>query len=208
MIKLIIFDLWQTLAYRNVGYSTTSVMLEKTKAAIPKKKFVKIFENSLQTRKWKSKFKAYENLCRNMGLETTKKNISLLMRIRDKAEKETKLYPHTLPMLKKLRKKGYKLGLISNSSVFAVAQLKRKTKLLDCMDYPLFSFDVGVVKPNLKFFRKMLKLAKCKPEEAIMVGDKLDDDVLPPKKLGMHSILYTDYENLKKEMARFGIVIE
>ena len=36
MIKLIIFDLWQTLAYRDVGYSATSMMLEKTKAGIPK----------------------------------------------------------------------------------------------------------------------------------------------------------------------------
>jgi len=207
MIKLIIFDLWQTLAYRDVGYSTTSAMLEKTKAGIPKKKFIKIFEKSIQTKKWRSKFRAYENLCRNMGLEPTKKNISLLMRIRDKAERETKLYPHTFPMLKKLRQKGYKLGLISNSSVFAVAQLKRKTKLLDCIDCPLFSFDVGVVKPNLLFFRKMLKLAKCRAEETIMVGDKLEDDVIPPRKIGMHSILYTNYAALKKEMAHFGVFV-
>lgn len=48
MIKLIIFDLWQTLAYRNVNYSTTSKMLEKTKITIPKKEFTKVFENSLQ----------------------------------------------------------------------------------------------------------------------------------------------------------------
>ena len=71
MIKLIIFDLWQTLAYRAVKYSTTSEMLKKTKANIPKDKFIKIFENSIQTKKWKSKFEAYKNLCKNMGLETT-----------------------------------------------------------------------------------------------------------------------------------------
>jgi len=155
MIKLVIFDLWQTLAYRDVEYSTTSMMLEKTGADIPKDKFVKIFEESLQTKKWESKFKAYRNLCKNMGLKTTEYNIKLLRDIRDKAEEETKLYSHTMPMLKKLRKEGYKTGLISNSSVFAVEQIKQKTNLLEHIDYPLFSFDVGVIKPNLKFFTKM-----------------------------------------------------
>jgi len=207
MIKLVIFDLWQTLAYRDVEYSTTSMMLEKTGADIPKDKFVKIFEESLQTKKWESKFKAYRNLCKNMGLKTTEYNIKLLRDIRDKAEEETKLYSHTMPMLKKLRKEGYKTGLISNSSVFAVEQIKQKTNLLEHIDYPLFSFDVGVIKPNLKFFTKMLEICKCKPEETIMIGDKLNDDVIPPKKIGMKALQYKDYETLKKDLKKFNVNI-
>ena len=207
MIKLVIFDLWQTLAYRDVEYSTTSMMLEKTGADIPKDKFVKIFEESLQTKKWESKSKAYRNLCKNMGLKTTEHNIKLLRDIRDKAEEETKLYPHTIPMLKQLRKDGYKTGLISNSSIFAVEQIKQKTELLEYIDYPLFSFDVGVIKPNLKFFTKMLEICKCKPEETIMIGDKLNDDVIPPKKIGMKALQYKDYETLKKDLKKFNVNI-
>ena len=207
MIKLVIFDLWQTLAYRDVEYSTTSMMLEKTGADIPKDKFVKIFEESLQTKKWESKSKAYRNLCKNMGLKTTEHNIKLLRDIRDKAEEETKLYPHTIPMLKQLRKDGYKTGLISNSSIFAVEQIKQKTELLEYIDYPLFSFDVGVIKPNLKFFTKMLEICKCKPEETIMIGDKLSDDVIPPRKIGMNALQYKDYETLKKDLKKFNVNI-
>ncbi|HLD49006.1 MAG TPA: HAD-IA family hydrolase [archaeon] len=208
MIKLIIFDLWQTLAYRDVEYSTTSKMLEETGISIPKEKFVKIFEESLQTKKWESKFEAYKSLCKNMGLKTTKDMIKLLMSIRDKAESETKLYSHTIFMLKQLRDQGYKTGLISNSSVFAIEQIKKKTDLLNYIDYPLFSFDVGVIKPNLKFFRAMLNISKCKPKETIMIGDKLNDDVIPPKSLGMSAILFKDYEQLKKELTSFGIFIK
>jgi HAD superfamily hydrolase (TIGR01662 family) len=207
MIKLIIFDLWQTLACRNVGYSTTSKMLEETGVKIPKEKFVKIFEESIQTKKWGSKYEAYKNLCQNMGLETTQENISLLIRIRDKAEAETRLYPHTISMLKQLREKGYKIGLVSNSSVFAIEQIK-KTPLLSYIDYPLFSFDVGTIKPDLEFFKEMLKISKCEPKEVIMVGDKLNDDVLPAKDLGMKAILFKDYEQLKVELATFGISIK
>lgn len=207
MIKLIIFDLWQTLAYRDVEYSTTTKMLEETGVDIPKKKFVKLFEESLQTKKWRSKFEAYKNLCKNMGLETSEQNVNLLMNIRDKAEDKTKLYHYTIPMLKQLRKQRYKTGLISNSSVFAVEQIRNKTDLLNYIDYPLFSFDVGVIKPNLKFFKKMLKISGCKPEETIMVGDKLNDDVVPPRSIGMNAIHFKTYKQLKKELAFFGILI-
>lgn len=206
MIKLIIFDLWQTLAYRDVSYSTTGKMLEETRVNISKEKFVKIFEESVQTKKWDSKFKAYKNLCKNMGLETTEKNANLLMSIRNEAEAKTKLYPYTIPMLKQLRKQGYKIGLISNSSVFAIEQIKKKTDLLKYIDYPLYSFDVGVIKPNLKFFKEMLKITKCDPEETIMIGDKLNDDVIPPKSIGMNAIHFKDYDQLKKELAAFKII--
>jgi FMN phosphatase YigB (HAD superfamily) len=37
--------------------------------------------------------------------------------------------------------------------------LREKTRILDYIDYPLFSFDVGVVKPDLKIFEKMLEIA-------------------------------------------------
>lgn len=207
MIKLIIFDLRKTLAYRDVEKSSTTQMLEQTWASLPKKDFVKIFENSVQTKKRTNKYEAYENLCKNMGLSITEDNVNLLINIRDYAESQSKLYLHTIPMLKQLRKLWYKIWLLSNSSIFAVEVLKRKTNLLDYIDYPLFSFEVGTIKPDLAFFEKMLEITACKPEEAIMVWDKLDDDVLPPRELGMNSILFENYEQLKSDFASFGIVL-
>ena len=150
----------------------------------------------------------YKNFCKNLGLETTKDNINLLIEIRDKEEKKTKLYAHTIQMLKKLRKNGYKIGLISNSSIFAISQIKKKTQLLNFIDYPLFSFDVGVIKPDVRFFQKMLKLTDYQPNEAVMIGDRLNDDVLPPRKLGMHSILYKNYQDLKKNLNSLGIILD
>jgi HAD superfamily hydrolase (TIGR01662 family) len=207
MIKLIVFDLWQTLAYRSIGYSTTSRMLEVTGVGIPKERFLKIFEESLQTRKWKSRQEAYGRLARNMGLSPTKKNVGLLMGIRDRAEDTTKLYPHTIPMLKQLRQQGYRTGLLSNSSIFAVEQIRKRTSLLRYIDYPLFSFDVGVIKPDLRFYREMLRMSRFRPKETIMVGDKEGDDIIPAKRLGMNAILFRDYEHLKRDLAGFGIAI-
>jgi len=205
-IKLVVFDLWKTLAYKNGNYKhyPLRMMLKKTNTKIRLKDFVKIYENSIQLKKWDSKYEAYKNLCKNMGVEPNKKNINLFISLREAVELRTKIYVHVIPMLKKLKKQGYKIGLISNTCVFSIKHIK-KTNLLKCIDYALFSFDIGTIKPNLKAFRKMLKISKSKPGEAIMIGDKLGDDVIPPRKMGMNAIHYKDYRQLKKDFKKFGI---
>jgi len=204
MIKLIVFDLWDTLAYKDTFIRSTLQIFKKIKILIPYDKFVKIYEQSVQTKKWGSKYDAYKNLCKNLGIETSDRNIKLIMFIRDRAEAKTKLFPHTLSMLKQLKKQGYKIGLISNTSTFSIEPLK-KTKLLDYIDYPLFSFDVGIIKPNPKIFKILLKKSKCKPEEAIMIGDTFEDDILPAKNIGMNTILFKNYKNLQKKLSEFSI---
>jgi len=129
------------------------------------------------------------------------------MGIRDEAESKCKLYSYTIPMLKKLKELRYKIGLISNSTIFAIEKVRKKTNLLDLVDYPLFSFDVGVIKPDPEFFTKMLEISGCKPEETIMIGDKLNDDVIPPKRIGMNAIHYKNYEQLKQELASFSVML-
>ncbi len=208
MIKLIIFDLWQTLAYRDGDHHQRAVrkMLKETGVNIPLEKFIKIFENSVQTKRWKSKFEAYQNLCKNMGLEPTKDNVNLLIDIRDNAEARTKLYSHVIPMLRQLRKQGYKIGLMSNTSTFAIDIIKKKTSLLKYIDYPLCSYDVGVIKPSKKFFKKMLKISNCKPKEAVMIGDKPGDDVIPARKLGMDAIHFKNGRQLRRDLKRLKVL--
>lgn len=206
MIKLIIFDFWNTLCYRQSWPSTSRVMLKRTCSKIPKNKFTKIFENSVQRKKWKTPFAAYTNLCKNMDIKTTKENIDILLDVRKKAESKTKAYAYAIPLLKQLRKKGYKTGLVSNSSIFAVEQIKKRTNLLKYIDYPLFSFDVGVIKPHPKIFKQMLKISKLKPNETVMIGDNKGDDVIPPRKLGMKAIHYQNPAQLKKELKKLKIL--
>lgn len=208
MIKIIIFDLWQTLAYRDVEKCSDTQMCEDSWSSISPKDFVKIFENSIQTKKRTDKYEAYSNLCKNMELPITEHNVNLLMNIRDNAEAKTKEYSYTISMLQQLKKLWYKIWLLSNSSVFAVEQIKKKTSILDYIDYPLFSFDVWVIKPDISFFKEMLNMANCKPEESIMIWDKINDDVLPPRQIWMNSILFENYEQLKKDISLFWISLK
>jgi len=206
-IKLIIFDLWKTLAYKEGSPSYHEQIIKIFKLKFSEKKVIKIFEHSVQTKKWKSEYKAYKNLCKNLNLPITKENINILRSLRDKIEGQVKAYKHTIPMLKKLRKQGYKIALLSNTSIFSIRPVKKKTKIMKYIDFPMLSFEYGNIKPSLKGFKLLLKKTKFKPNEVIMIGDKLNDDVLPERKIGINSILFKNYNQLKKDFKRFKINI-
>jgi len=206
MIKLIVFDLWKTLAYHKVPYSTTTKVLKTFNLNIPKEKFTKIFVSSFETKVWHSKYAAYKNLCLNIQIKATPKNIGIIKKIRDTAERQSRLYSHSIPLLKKLKALGLKIALLSNTGAFVLPYI-RKTPILQYIDYPVFSCQVGLMKPDLKIYKKLLSVTKCKPTETIMVGDRIDDDVIPPKKLGMQAIHFTNYQDLKRDLKKYNIYL-
>ncbi|MBU1948997.1 MAG: HAD-IA family hydrolase, partial [Candidatus Eisenbacteria bacterium] len=79
------------------------------------------------------------------------------------------------------------LGLIAN-------QLKEVLPALDRAGWDgLFrvraiSELVGSKKPDLAIFRWALDRAGCRPEEAVMIGDRVDNDIAPAKRIGMRTI--------------------
>jgi len=207
MIKLIIFDLWHTLAHPYNTPGTLHSTFEFFKPKLSKEKLRKIFENSTQKKIWKSEYNIYKNFLKNIKITTTKEAVNVIMAIREYEKSEAVLYKHVIPMLKKLKKQGYKLALLSNSTCFDCEHLEKKTKFIEHFDYPFFSYQHGMVKPNSRIFKQLLKKTKCKPEEAIMIGDNPIDDARPAKKLGLNAIIYRDYKQLKKDFKKFDINI-
>jgi FMN phosphatase YigB (HAD superfamily) len=50
------------------------------------------------------------------------------------------------------------------------------------------SAEAGVSKPDLRIFEVALRDAGCRPEHAVMVGDRLDNDIRPGKAIGMRTV--------------------
>ena len=51
------------------------------------------------------------------------------------------------------------------------------------IDLLIASAEVGVEKPDRHIFELALERAGCKPEEAAMVGDRLDNDIVPANEI-------------------------
>ncbi|HYA82505.1 MAG TPA: HAD family hydrolase [Candidatus Bathyarchaeia archaeon] len=88
--------------------------------------------------------------------------------------------------------KRFDLGIIAN-------QTKDIVRLLDDSNISRFfkvkviSSEVGIEKPDPRIFQLAMHLAKARnPKGCIMVGDRLDTDILPANLLGMTTIRTTN----------------
>lgn len=96
-------------------------------------------------------------------------------------------YSDTEYVLKQLTVKGYRLGVIANQSLGTKDRLSN-WGLLEYFDIVLASAEEGVSKPDLEIFRRALTSANCLHNNTVMVGDRLDNDIVPAKKVGMKTV--------------------
>ena len=97
-----------------------------------------------------------------------------------------KPYSYTKSVLSELSK-NYKLGIIANQSAGSEKRLV-DWGLGKYFDLVIASAEEGVEKPNPEIFKIALDRAKCEPCNAVMVGDRLDNDIIPAKEIGMKTV--------------------
>lgn len=83
--------------------------------------------------------------------------------------------------------KGYKLGIIANQKLGTEGRLE-SWGLRQYFEVIASSAEIGYAKPDKEIFEKAFELAKCTAAESIMVGDRLDNDIIPAKALGMKTV--------------------
>jgi HAD superfamily hydrolase (TIGR01549 family) len=94
-------------------------------------------------------------------------------------------YPDALPCLAALRAAGFRVGVSGNQPEAAETSL---AALGVPADFIASSTSWGVEKPDPGFFAKVVEAAAVPPAAIAYVGDRLDNDVLPAKAAGMHSV--------------------
>lgn len=98
------------------------------------------------------------------------------------------VYPEIRSVLSKIRAAGLQLGVISNLA-FPYKKPFLDLGISDLFDETIFSFEVGLMKPDPRIYRLMLERLQIASSEVIMVGDKLENDVRVPISIGMEGIL-------------------
>lgn len=81
----------------------------------------------------------------------------------------------------------YHIGIIANQSLGTAERLKQYG-VLEYIDLVIASAEEGVSKPDKRIFEIALNRAKCTPEQSIMIGDRIDNDIIPAKRIGMKTI--------------------
>ncbi len=121
-----------------------------------------------------------------------------------------KLYPSAYNVLSGLYGK-YKLGIIANQTPGTQERLD-DWGIGRYFDVVVASAEAGVAKPDPGIFTMALQKAKCEPCDAIMVGDRLDNDIVPAKKLGMKTVWvrqgYAIYQTIDDESKKPDHIVD
>lgn len=98
------------------------------------------------------------------------------------------VYEDTYEVLDRL-KGHYRLLMLTNGSPELQGEkLSGVPQLPSYFDHIVISGNFGEGKPSPNLFRYVLELADIRPEEGVMVGDKLSTDILGANGVGLHSV--------------------
>jgi putative hydrolase of the HAD superfamily len=106
--------------------------------------------------------------------------------------------PHTItdpdapPLLRELRRRGVKVGVLSNTMWPRAAheQIFIRDEIFDLIDGAVYSSEIPWVKPHPEAFRAAMRaVGVTDPASCVFVGDRPYDDVYGAKQVGMRAVL-------------------
>lgn len=131
-----------------------------------------------------------------------------LLRAIRTTEAQDRLWSHVPaevpPALARLRERGLRLVVVSNSDGTVEAKLAA-AGLRDLLHDVVDSHLIGSEKPDRAIFEHALRVAKSRPERTVHVGDLYHADVVGARAAGLHAVLldpYGDWSEFDCERAR------
>ncbi|MBI1975272.1 MAG: HAD family phosphatase [Parcubacteria group bacterium] len=111
-----------------------------------------------------------------------------------------------LALIRLLKRRGYVVGLISNTHEKHTA-INFKRRIFKDFDALVLSYRVGLMKPDPAIFKLALLKVGVKPHEAVFIDDNAEF-VKAAKKLGMQGIVFRGIGDLRKQLRKYlgGVV--
>jgi len=106
----------------------------------------------------------------------------------------------TLAAIRALREPPLRLGILSNTFVnaYSIEKHLEQTGILDFFTVRMYSYEFDFRKPDARIFKIAAERIGEQPENIMYVGDRIDKDVIPTLKIGMHAALKDAYTNAGK----------
>jgi putative hydrolase of the HAD superfamily len=214
MIKAVFFDLYQTLvryqpsqeeleakALKSFGFDISPEKLRHPVLTANEYIYRQIAKRPLSQRSREEVMALYMEyqrvVLKEAGLEAEEKVVMGLLGMMQQEKMDLVLFDDVTAAIEELKKRGLKLGMISNIERDMSATLD-KLGLSARLDIVVTSQDAGFTKPQPEIFRYALEKAGVEPDEAVYVGDQYQVDVIGAEGAGMKGVLL-DREDYYKE---------
>jgi len=116
------------------------------------------------------------------------------------------LYPNIVATLARLRREGYRVGLVSNTGRTwgrFLRPIQDELGVGKHLEVRVFSDEVRARKPRKEIFEEALERMGVAPERAVHIGDDVDADVAGAKAMGMRAIWFNTglWPNARTDLA-------
>ena len=98
-----------------------------------------------------------------------------------------------------LKERGMKTAILSNMGDSVLESVEREFDWIHRFDVLVWSYQLGIAKPDPAIYLHMLAKLGTRPEETLFIDDK-QENVEAAQKLGIRAILYTSVERLREEL--------
>jgi putative hydrolase of the HAD superfamily len=192
MIKAVIFDLDNTLvdfiAMKDAAIESAVLAMTDAGLKIPKQKakekIYKIYdEEGIEDQKVFDKF-----LTKEFGNIDYRIHAAGIIGYRRAREAALVLYPHVQLTLMELVKRGLKLAVVSDAPRLQAWLRLCQLNLHHIFDVVITYEDTNKRKPAPEPFKNALQQLQIEAEEAIMVGDWAERDIVGAKLIGMKTV--------------------
>jgi putative hydrolase of the HAD superfamily len=116
-----------------------------------------------------------------------------------------RIIPGMVDLVKELQKQGYQTALLSNVRK-SQAQIKSQLGYYELFHPALFSYEIGVCKPDPKAYQILLDRLRLSAESVLFIDNKLVN-VEAAKQFGIDGILFIDTNHLIADLKQRSIEI-
>ena len=121
-------------------------------------------------------------------------------RIYQDMTKMLKQYDYSIPWIKELKERGYRIYILSNWSKPAFDSCQHNVlSFLPLVDGVVFSYEELVIKPDKKIYDIICSRYDIHPAEAVFLDDS-EKNIASAREFGLHGIHFKSYEQGKMEL--------
>ncbi len=112
---------------------------------------------------------------------------------------------YAIPWIGELKNRGLRVLFLSNFSERAFNECQDALGFLDYVDGGIFSYRVGLIKPDPAIYRKLIETYALTPQNCVFIDD-LKDNVAAASAIGFNTILFEEYNQARAELKQLLIM--
>lgn len=107
--------------------------------------------------------------------------------------------PYTMEWVKGLKKRGYRLYVLSNYGRDLFERTRDQMPFLPYMDGMVFSHECHLMKPEREIYKHLCDRYSLMPSESVFIDDNAEN-IEGARNFGIHGIRFTGYEDAKRQL--------